>query len=130
MYSNSFTPFQTPYHGWLLKCHSYYQGWDYWHCVVYPMKINTLNVAWQTSFSTKIQGVHFYVVCLYLLEGVEVDKVRTNQNAIFSRTELHFTNNTNQFLNLRFSFSRIILIFVNKTAIYMFPSGPFIGYLK
>ena len=55
---------------------------------------------------------------------IKPDKVRINQNTIFTKTELHFTNNTNQFLNLRFSFSKIILISVNKMVIYMFPSGP------
>ena len=56
---------------------------------------------------------------LYFLEVVQVDKVRINQNTIFTKTELHFTNITNQFLNLRFSFSKIILISVNKMVIYV-----------
>lgn len=88
------------------------------------MKIKTLKCSLiKKRFFLKkknLKACIFNLNSLYLLEGVEVDKVK-NQNTIFARTELRITNNTNNFSNLKFSFSRIIFCSVNKIVIYMFP---------
>lgn len=101
-----------------------HQDWGYSHCIGYPMKIKTLKCSLiKKSFlkkKKKLKACIFNLNSLYLLEGVEVDKVK-NQNTIFARTELRITNNTNNFSNLKFSFSRIIFCSVNKIVIYMFP---------